>query len=87
MTPSCDVRICTVISGCHSIAACSSNRRCMRRREVNSASPSEVLGRIIIIRPPHRIPVITSQTRAWAISKICWVSVTLTVLKAMMAAV
>lgn len=87
MTPSCEVRIWAVISGCHSMAACSSRRSCMRRSEVSSASPSEVLGRIIIINPPHRMPVITSQTRACAISKICWVSVTLTVPKAMMAAV
>jgi hypothetical protein len=56
-------------------------------KESSRVSPSEKLGRIIIIRPPQRMPTITSLTRAWAMSKICCGSVRLTQEKAMMAAV
>ncbi len=37
-------------------------------RAVSRLLPSEVLGRIIIISPPQRIPTMTSQTRDWAMT-------------------
>ncbi|SQC40777.1 Uncharacterised protein [Klebsiella pneumoniae] len=41
---------------------------CMVFRAVSRLLPSEVLGRIIIISPPQRIPTMTSQTRDWAMT-------------------
>ena len=62
------VRMASVVSGTHSRLACSSSRACMVFRAVSRLLPSEVLGRIIIISPPQRIPTITSQTRDWAMT-------------------
>ncbi|CNT54682.1 Uncharacterised protein [Salmonella enterica subsp. enterica serovar Bovismorbificans] len=87
MTPSCAERIASVVSGCHSRLACSSKRACMFFNAVSRAVPSDVLGRIIIIMPPQRMPTITSHTRAWAISHNCVISTILTIGNAMIAAV
>ncbi|SAJ34055.1 Uncharacterised protein [Enterobacter cloacae] len=87
MTFSCARRMSSLLSGCQSRLACSSKRACIVLRAVISVVPSEVLGRIIIMTPPHRMPTITSHTRAWAISHSSVVSSTLTTGKAIMAAV
>ncbi|STV57422.1 Uncharacterised protein [Klebsiella michiganensis] len=54
---------------------------------VSSVAPSEVLGKIIIISPPHKIPTMTSQTRDWAMVHSSFASVILITGKAIIAQV
>lgn len=87
MTLSWALRIASVVSGTHSRLACSNNRECIFFSAVSSVTPSEVLGRIIIMNPPDKMPTMTSQTRDWAIVHSSFASVTLITGKAMIAQV